>query len=87
MLLPKVWARFLSPRTRIYYCHTKHRLEITEEQFFEAVTAEGLELVEVREPGVQTPPPSPPPLTELFPEMRLVIYRVQWLSIKPSTVA
>ncbi len=46
-------------------------------QFFEQLARCGLTCVEVREPGVPTPPPSPPPLTELFPEMRIAVYDIR----------
>ena len=32
--------------------------------------------MEVREAGVETPPPSPPPMLNLFPEQRVAVYRI-----------
>lgn len=75
-LLPRVLRRFAGPRTTILYAHTRHRFDNYDQMFFEGVAAVGLQCSEVREEGCETPPPSPPPLTELFPEMRIAVYRM-----------
>lgn len=46
-------------------------------QFFQQLGRCGLTCTEVREPGLPTPPPSPPPLTDLFPEMRIAVYDIR----------
>ena len=45
-------------------------------KFFEELEANGLVFDEVVESGRELPPPSPPPLTELFPEMRIAVYNI-----------
>ncbi|MEW5302862.1 MAG: hypothetical protein WDW38_004030 [Sanguina aurantia] len=75
-LLPHVLRRFAGPHTTILYAHTRHRFDNYDQMFLEGVAAVGLLCSEVREEGCETPPPSPPPLTELFPEMRIAVYRM-----------
>jgi len=41
-------------------------------------------LQEVREPGSPSPPPSPPPLTELFPEQRIAVYQMSLRQLDPD---
>lgn len=60
----------------IYYVHTKHRYDICDVKFLEQCAAAGLRVEEVFEPGAPRPPPSPPPLTELFPDMRVAVFRI-----------
>lgn len=36
----------------------------------------GLSWTEVLEAGCQAAPPSPPPMTELFPDMRIAVFRI-----------
>ena len=66
-----------APPPRAYYCHTKYRYELRDIEFYAEMRACGLEMKEVREPGVPTPPASPEPLSQLFPEKRVAVYRVQ----------
>ncbi|PNH03406.1 hypothetical protein TSOC_010543 [Tetrabaena socialis] len=75
--LPRVMRALARPNTRILYCHTKHRFDTYDIQFFEELAACGLACSEVHEPSKATPPPSPPPLTDLFPEMRIAVYSIQ----------
>jgi hypothetical protein len=63
----------------ILYFHTKHRLEVCDVHFLEQCAVAGLAVEEAWEPGAPRPPPSPPPLTELFPDMRCVVYRISVL--------
>lgn len=44
---------------------------------FERLEAEGLAVEEVIEAGRQLPPPSPPPFSALFPDMRCGIFKIQ----------
>uniref|UniRef100_A0A6S8LMT6 Calmodulin-lysine N-methyltransferase n=1 Tax=Dunaliella tertiolecta TaxID=3047 RepID=A0A6S8LMT6_DUNTE len=75
-VLPLVLKKLCSPTTVILYCHTKHRFDHLDVEFFEQLDKVGFNVEEVREPCIPTPPPSPPPLTELFPEQRIAIYRI-----------
>jgi len=43
---------------------------------FERLEAEGLTVQEVVETGQQLPPPSPPPFTSLFPDMRCAVFKI-----------
>ena len=56
-----------APPPRAYYCHTKYRYELRDIEFYAEMRACGLEMKEVREPGMSTPPASPEPLSQLFP--------------------
>lgn len=60
----------------IYYVHTKHRYDVCDMHFFEQCAAAGLAVEEVWEPGAERPPPSPPPLSELFPDMRCAVFLI-----------
>ncbi|GLC46774.1 hypothetical protein PLESTB_001660700 [Pleodorina starrii] len=76
--LPRVMRALAgSGSGRILYCHTKHRFDTHDMQFFSQLAACGLECREVHEPSVPSPPPSPPPLTELFPDMRIAVYDIR----------
>ena len=83
-MLPRVF-RGLIDRARavgktaplVLYAHTKYRYELLDILFFESLEQCGLTRVEVREPGVATPPASPEPLTELFPEKRIAVFRIE----------
>jgi hypothetical protein len=44
--------------------------------FFAALEAAGLSCEEVREPGAPSPPPSPVPYAELFPDKRIAVFRI-----------
>jgi predicted nicotinamide N-methyase len=77
--LPRVFAALANPQTQIHYCHTKHRFDLLDLEFFENLTALGLNFEEVWEPGVEAPPNSPPvqfPPLDLFPEQRIAIYKI-----------
>ncbi|KAG2431210.1 hypothetical protein HXX76_009738 [Chlamydomonas incerta] len=75
--LPRVLRALSRPgHTRILYAHTKHRFDTWDMRFYEELAAQGLSCAEVHEPGVPSPPPSPPPLTELFPDMRVAVFQI-----------
>ena len=64
---------------RILYAHTRYRFELLDMLFFEALEQSGLVY-----PVVDPPPEdadltseSPPPLTELFPEMRCYVFDIK----------
>jgi hypothetical protein len=42
----------------------------------ERLEAEGLTVEEVIESGSELPPPSPPPFSSLFPDMRCAVFKV-----------
>ena len=60
-----------------YYAHTKYRYELRDIEFFAEMSRCGLVMTEVREPNAPTPPSSPEPLSELFPEKRIAVFRVE----------
>lgn len=77
--LPAVLAALAGASTRVFYCHTKHRYDLLDWEFFEALEASGLACEEVVEPGAALPPPSPPasfPPASLFPEQRIAVYSI-----------
>jgi len=76
MMLPRVMRALCTPKTLIYYAHTKRRIEPYDMDFFEELEKFGFDCREVREEGVSTPPPSPPPLSDLFPWMRIAVYLI-----------
>jgi hypothetical protein len=43
---------------------------------FERLEAEGLSVEEVVEAGSELPPPSPPPFSSLFPDMRCAMFKI-----------
>lgn len=45
-------------------------------EFLQECEDNGLDVQEVREPWVDAPPPSPPPLTLLFPDLRIQVLRI-----------
>eukprot|EP01062_Namystynia_karyoxenos_P039490 TRINITY_DN28689_c0_g1_i2.p1 TRINITY_DN28689_c0_g1~~TRINITY_DN28689_c0_g1_i2.p1 ORF type:complete len:243 (+),score=65.60 TRINITY_DN28689_c0_g1_i2:82-810(+) len=69
-MLPRVLRAVIGPATRCFYAHTRHRLEHLDMRFLTRVEREGLAVREVWAPSAPSPPPSPEPLAELFPEMR-----------------
>jgi hypothetical protein len=80
-MLPRVVAALLAGNRKrrdaaFWYAHTKHRYDGMDLDFFEEIRACGLRIEEVREDGVPSPPPSPPPFESLFPEQRIAIYRI-----------
>jgi len=58
------------------YAHTKHRYDHLDLAFFENMNANGLDVVEITMPGESPTPPSPPPMTEIFPEKRIAFYKI-----------
>ncbi len=78
--LPRVLAALsTSQTTQIFYCHTKHRFDLLDVEFFENLIAVGLKYEEVWEPEVEAPPESPPvqfPPLDLFPEQRIAIFKI-----------
>lgn len=77
--LPQVIAALAGADTKMYYCHTKHRYDLLDMEFFDELDAVGLSYEEVWEPGAIPPPPSPPmefPPLNLFPEQRIAIFRI-----------
>lgn len=75
--LPRVWAALATTPTQIYYAHTKRRFEGLDNDFMEELAKSALECTEVREPWAADPPESPPPFSSLFPDMRIVVYRIR----------
>ncbi len=77
-MLPLVLRRLSTPGRTVacYYCHTRHRFDHLDLEFEERLRGAGLRCEEVREPWREAPPPSPPPLTELFPELRVAVLRI-----------
>lgn len=59
-----------------YYAHTKHRFDAYDVDLFAELEGLGLSVEEVVEDGEQLPPPSPPPFSSLYPEMRCAVFRV-----------
>jgi hypothetical protein len=57
-----------------------HRFDILDITLVEQLELRGMSCTEIREAGVPTPPPSPPPLTELFPDMRIAVFRIDFKS-------
>lgn len=77
--LPRVIAALARPATVVLYCHTKHRYDLLDMQFFEELGAAGLRWEEVWEPGAPAPRASPPPQfppADLFPEQRIAVFRI-----------
>jgi len=61
------------PGTCFIYAHTKYRFEMIDVDFQKELVKAGLQCREIREPGYPTPPPSPPPLTVVFNDLRCAI--------------
>jgi len=80
--LPRVLFALSSTQTQTFYCHTKHRFDLLDVEFFENLTAVGLKFEEVWEPEAEAPPESPPmqfPPSDLFPEQRIAIFKITLL--------
>ena len=60
-----------------YYAHTKYRYELRDIEFFAEMSRRGLVMTEVREPNAPSPPASPEPLSQLFPEKRVAVFRIE----------
>ena len=74
--LVRVFAVLAARGVRILYAHTRYRFEMLDRDFFAALAQAGLECVQV-DPAEADRPDSPPPMTELFPEMRCVVLDVR----------
>ena len=64
---------------QVLYAHTKHRFDLLDLEFLQRLQACGLQAQEVWEPGAPPPPDSPPlrfPPLDLFPEQRIVVWRI-----------
>jgi len=58
--------------------HTqKKRYEMVDIDFFAELEKLGLVCQEIRELSISTPPQSPPPMSEVFPPMRIAILLIQ----------
>jgi predicted nicotinamide N-methyase len=75
--LPLVIKAHCRADTRVLYAHTRGRFEHLDMEFFDQLRASGLHVEEVFEPGAPTPPPSPPPLTDIFRDQRIAIYQMR----------
>lgn len=60
----------------MYYAHTKHRFDAMDVDLFEQLEGLGLCVQEVLEAGQELPPPSPPPFSSLYPEMRCAVFKI-----------
>jgi predicted nicotinamide N-methyase len=77
--LPRVVRHFLTSqkrKTHFLYAHTKYRYELRDMALWKEFDTCGLEVEEVREEGAPSPPSSPEPLTQLFPEKRIAVLRI-----------
>ncbi|KAL4419087.1 hypothetical protein ABPG77_010026 [Micractinium sp. CCAP 211/92] len=77
--LPRVLGALVRPCTVALYCHTKHRFDLLDMEFFQELEGCGLQCEEVWEPGMPPPPASPPaqfPPADLFPDQRIAVYRI-----------
>jgi len=76
--LPRVLAALASDSTKILYCHTKHRFDLLDMEFFEELGKAGLRCEEVVEGGLAAPesPPAQFPPVDLFPEQRIAVYLI-----------
>lgn len=74
--LVRVFSALAGRGIRILYAHTRYRFEMLDRDFFAALAQAGLECVQV-DPAEADRPDSPPPMTELFPEMRCVVLDVR----------
>ena len=80
--LPKVIAKTATQGiTQVLYSHTKHRFDNLDLRLDEEMTKNGLIMREIIEEGSELPPPSPPPLTELFPKTRIAIYEIRSITL------
>ena len=75
--LPRAVRHFLRKRrTHFLYAHTKYRYELRDMALWREFHECGLDVEEVREDGAPSPPSSPEPLTQLFPEKRIAVLRI-----------
>ena len=75
-LLPLVFSQLAGSETTILYCHTKRRFEHMDHDFLDFVVQAGLHYEEVAEPWAASPQASPEPFVTLFPDMRIVVYKI-----------
>ena len=74
--LPLVFSTLLRQAPCALYCHTKHRYDLLDIEFFQALEACGVACQEVCDPA-EDPPPASPPLCfpgELFGEQRIAVF-------------
>ena len=77
-LLPDLLVRLLAaPGARFVYAHTRYRYEDSDMTFLRNLRERGLCVREVWPRGGTPPPPSPAPMTEVFPEKRIVMWEIQ----------
>jgi hypothetical protein len=62
--------------TVMYYAHTKHRFDAMDVDLFDQLQGLGLCVQEVVEEGQELPPPSPPPFSSLYPELRCAVFKI-----------
>ena len=74
--LVRVFAAVASRGVRILYAHTRYRFEMLDRDFFEALEQAGLDVVQV-DPAPAERSDSPPPMTELFPDMKCVVLELR----------
>ena len=76
--LPRVVRHFLRNNNsrHFLYAHTKYRYELRDMALWREFHECGLDVEEVREDGAPSPPSSPEPLTQLFPEKRIAVLRI-----------
>jgi predicted nicotinamide N-methyase len=87
-LLPRVMRALAASGATVLYGHTRGRFELFDIQFLDNLRVEGLRVAEVEEGGVVVPIQSSvdgpeETLTELFPELRPVVFRID-LPSSPS---
>lgn len=63
-------------RPVFYYAHTKHRFDAYDVELFAELEDLGLTVEEVIEDGEELPPPSPPPFSSLYPDMRCAVFKI-----------
>jgi hypothetical protein len=74
-------------QTVMYYAHTKHRFDAMDVDLFDQLQGLGLVVEEVVESGQQLPPPSPPPFSSLYPEMRCAVFKISRLAAAAAAAA
>eukprot|EP01063_Lacrimia_lanifica_P031392 TRINITY_DN5160_c0_g4_i1.p1 TRINITY_DN5160_c0_g4~~TRINITY_DN5160_c0_g4_i1.p1 ORF type:complete len:259 (+),score=79.65 TRINITY_DN5160_c0_g4_i1:49-825(+) len=75
-MLPPLLARLLGSGGSFLYAHTRYRYEDSDMTFLQRLGEHGLQVREVWLPDAATPPPSPPPMSSVFPEKRIAIWEI-----------
>ncbi|KAJ9473635.1 hypothetical protein DIPPA_22221 [Diplonema papillatum] len=76
-LLPKLLSRSSQREAPLFfYAHTRYRYEDLDMSFYRNLAANGLRVAEVWLEGEDSPPPSPRPMTEVFPTKRIAVFEV-----------